>query len=262
MADLDIDSLISELESALTSAPSSAAPVAAAAAAAPAARPGAALRQQPQPQPQQQAHRPAAPSSALSVDELLQSLAAEEVPVLAQSTGGGAGGCSRAGSSSGGDGGGGGAQAAAAPPDGGEGEKCTYLCLGASDSPLGATRSMAARRACPQLRCTACDFAVLAFRSGAAWDAAAADYLFFRNVFPDRARLGARLLPSPGAAAYCCQCSWVSVLPGDGLALVRRPGVGALSTAATGAEASSIARGGRVGGQGWLHWVCAGGHAA
>ena len=122
---------------------------------------------------------------------------------------------------------------------------------------------MASRKACPALRCTACDFAVQAFRGSVAWSSgAAADYLFFRNVFPDREKLGRCLQAAPGGAAYCCQCSWVSVLPSDGLTLVRRPGVGALTTSATAPDATSIAKGGRVGGQGWTHWVCAGSHAS
>ena len=241
-ADVDIESLISELEGTLPR------PTAPPPSRVPAPRPAAAL-------PSGGAAPAAAPPSSLSVDELLKSLDAVGDAPSAPSLGGAGGGASRSSASASASGGGGGTSGGGSGSEG----RCTYLCLGAAEAPLGSTRSMAARRACPALRCTACDFAVLAFRAHVAW-AAGADYLFFRNVHPDRDRLGARLLASPGAAAYCCQCSWVSVLPSDGLALVRRPGVGALATGAAGPEASSIARDGRVGGQGWLHWVCAGGH--
>ena len=149
------------------------------------------------------------------------------------------------------------AAAAAAAAAGGGGpapvaasERCTYLCLGSASSPVGLTRSLAARRSCPLQRCTACDFPVLQFRGGEAW-AAGADYLFFRNVYPDRAKLAARLCAAAGSVAYCCQCSWVTVAPSDGVLLARRP---------AGAVAPEGAAAARAGGQGWAHWVCAGGH--
>jgi len=125
--------------------------------------------------------------------------------------------------------------------------QCTYLCLGPSDAPLGSTRSLVAKRVCPSQRCTNCDFNVLQMRDGAEWDSEA-DYLFFRNVFPDTKKLSARLRCSPGAAAYCCQCSWVSVLPSDGTIVVRRPG-GVVPIA------GDICPG-RVGGLGWTNWFC------
>jgi hypothetical protein len=268
--ELDVDALISELEGALASKPVSGKPASSLGAAAlPPFRPM-----------QPRASTPAvaavgAPAaalasssqgeSALTVEGLLQSLEAEDLSLLSSSSvakhplpashsaGGGAAAaapCAAAALSSSGGGGGG----------GGDAGKCTYLCLGASEAPLGSTRSLASRKACPSMRCTACDFAVQAFRTSVTWERGA-DYLFFRNVFPDREKLGKCLQASSGAAAYCCQCSWVSVLPSDGLAVVRRPGVGPLATSATGAEASSLALGGRVGGQGWTNWVCAGGHS-
>lgn len=130
------------------------------------------------------------------------------------------------------------------PPDS---SRCTYMCLGPSDSQQGPTRSLATKRSCPKQRCTSCDFVVVQVRDGSMWEASA-DYLFFRNVFPDLGKLRARLKPCPGAAAYCCQCSWVSILPSDGLVVVKRPGVIVLPND-TGAV-------GRVGGGGWQSWVC------
>ena len=136
----------------------------------------------------------------------------------------------------------------APPPPLAGGERCTYLCLGSASAPVGATRSLASRRSCAQQRCTACDFPVLQFRGGEAW-AAGVDYLFFRNVYPDRTKLAARLLPAAGSVAYCCQCSWLSVAPEDGVLLARRP-AGAVQPEGVAAA--------RVGGQGWAHWVCSG----
>ena len=157
-----------------------------------------------------------------------------------------------------------GASAAAGSSAGAVDGRCTYLCLGPTDVEAGATRSLAARRACPSQRCTACDFRVLQFRGGRAW-MATVDYLFFRNVYPNVEALGAKLVASPGGAAYCCQCSWVTLLPSDGAVCVRRPG-GVLTpatlagAAAAGVEPSPPVRAGRCGGQGWANWACAGGH--
>ena len=38
-----------------------------------------------------------------------------------------------------------------------------------------------------------------------------ADYMFFRNLVPNRAKLAARLLPAEGRSAYACQCSWCTI---------------------------------------------------
>ena len=120
------------------------------------------------------------------------------------------------------------------------------MCLGPCDAQQGATRSLATKRSCPKQRCTSCDFVVVQVRDGSMWEASA-DYLFFRNVFPDLAKLRARLKHCPGAAAYCCQCSWVSILPSDGLVVVKRPGV---------IVPNDTCAVGRVGGGGWQNWVC------
>jgi len=51
--------------------------------------------------------------------------------------------------------------------------------------------------ACDSLRCTDCNFEVLCFHAQA-WEESTMDYMFLRNNAPDRAKLGARLLPCPG----------------------------------------------------------------
>lgn len=169
------------------------------------------------------------------------------------------------GETSNGDGGGGGVNDGSVA-----GGRCTYLCLGHLGIPVGTTRSLTTRVACAAQRCTACDFAVLQFRlpGGAQW-ARDVDYMVFRNDYPDTIRLTQRLVTALGGVAYCCQCSWVSMLPEDGaMALcVRRPGniVTPVTTEAAyeagGGEAVAPVRDGRVGGKGWLNWVCASSHA-
>lgn len=131
------------------------------------------------------------------------------------------------------------------------------------------------RRGCDQLRCTACDFAVLHF-SDQAWCSSATskllsldvgddvfvDYMFFRNYVPNRDRLGTKLLPYSGASSYCCQCSWVTLFPADvlpppslsaGLFCIRHRG----GTSVTYSE--NTLKHGFVGGNGWKNWSC-GGH--
>lgn len=117
-------------------------------------------------------------------------------------------------------------------------------------------------RACSSLRCTACDFDVLRF-PGRAWDRGV-DYMYFRNHMPNTTLLGAKLLPTAGAAAYCCQCAWLTMLPGDGYLCIRKAGISVpigASGSGSGSEAAvvdAILSGSRVGGGGWAYWTCAG----
>jgi hypothetical protein len=121
-------------------------------------------------------------------------------------------------------------------------------------------------RACSALRCTACDFVVERF-VGASWSPSA-DYMFFRNTVPNRAKLERMLVRGgggggAGAASYCCQCSWLSVEPagsGDALVLIRRAGT-AVSPATAGQEAQRLGVRLSPGGQGWATWTCGGGHS-
>ncbi len=58
------------------------------------------------------------------------------------------------------------------------------------------------------VRCRKCDFEVIKFENQR-W-AADVEYLFFRNCYPKRDRLAAKLIPDT-KTAWCCQCSWASV---------------------------------------------------
>ena len=87
-------------------------------------------------------------------------------------------------------------------------EKCKNVYLGDDSgvSSYGSSRSMP----CLKLRCTACDFNVLRF-VGQSW-LESADYLFFRNNFPDQVKLSKCLdLAAKGTTSYCCQCSWLTL---------------------------------------------------
>lgn len=68
----------------------------------------------------------------------------------------------------------------------------------------------------PGFRCTGCDFRVLRVHGGV-W-ASDAEYMFFRNYYPNEAKLRAKLRPKRGCEAYCCQCSWKSAEVGVDLA--------------------------------------------
>ena len=61
-------------------------------------------------------------------------------------------------------------------------------------------------------RCSKCDFRVLQFEDST-WDSTA-DYMFFRNYFPDCAKLLTKLKPINGMSALACQCSWANVEDG------------------------------------------------
>ncbi|XP_072317647.1 cilia- and flagella-associated protein 418 [Eucyclogobius newberryi] len=85
--------------------------------------------------------------------------------------------------------------------------KCCPVFVGGSSvqSGIGTTTS---KRSCDQLRCTSCDFSVLAF-DDCEWDQSC-HYLFFRNNVPERVKLRSKLRPRRGTRSYCCQCSWTS----------------------------------------------------
>mmetsp|Transcript_97611 Transcript_97611/g.209440 ORF Transcript_97611/g.209440 Transcript_97611/m.209440 type:complete len:215 (+) Transcript_97611:114-758(+) len=59
-----------------------------------------------------------------------------------------------------------------------------------------------------ELQCLGCDFQVILFRS-ATWSPQA-EYLFFRNYYPEDHKLREMLVASPHHDAYCCQCTWKS----------------------------------------------------
>eukprot|EP00927_Polykrikos_kofoidii_P044546 TRINITY_DN38481_c0_g1_i1.p1 TRINITY_DN38481_c0_g1~~TRINITY_DN38481_c0_g1_i1.p1 ORF type:complete len:231 (+),score=36.55 TRINITY_DN38481_c0_g1_i1:201-893(+) len=55
-------------------------------------------------------------------------------------------------------------------------------------------------------QCLACDFRILLVQDSA-WTSEA-EYMVFRNYYPDARRLGRIMRPTSGSSAYCCQCSW------------------------------------------------------
>ncbi|XP_054023222.1 cilia- and flagella-associated protein 418 [Dryobates pubescens] len=87
-------------------------------------------------------------------------------------------------------------------------KRCCPVYLGGSASPSGIGTNTS-RRACDQLRCTACDFRVSLFNDYI-WDQSC-DYLFFRNNMPELSKLRAKMIKKKGARAYACQCSWRSI---------------------------------------------------
>ncbi|XP_068020396.1 cilia- and flagella-associated protein 418 isoform X2 [Melanerpes formicivorus] len=87
-------------------------------------------------------------------------------------------------------------------------KRCCPVYLGGSASPSGIGTNIS-RRACDQLRCTACDFRVSLF-DDYIWDQSC-DYLFFRNNMPELSKLRAKMIKKKGARAYACQCSWRSI---------------------------------------------------
>ncbi|XP_068020395.1 cilia- and flagella-associated protein 418 isoform X1 [Melanerpes formicivorus] len=116
-------------------------------------------------------------------------------------------------------------------------KRCCPVYLGGSASPSGIGTNIS-RRACDQLRCTACDFRVSLF-DDYIWDQSC-DYLFFSeggetlaqvaqgvcgcskvpsnpnhamnlNNMPELSKLRAKMIKKKGARAYACQCSWRSI---------------------------------------------------
>mmetsp|Transcript_14112 Transcript_14112/g.36219 ORF Transcript_14112/g.36219 Transcript_14112/m.36219 type:complete len:204 (+) Transcript_14112:411-1022(+) len=86
--------------------------------------------------------------------------------------------------------------------------KCRMVMLGPPAARRGHYTGVGPAICCDQLRCTRCDLRVLTFPDRE-W-ARDADYMFFRNCYPDEARLGENLRARPGAAAYACQCQWTT----------------------------------------------------
>ncbi|KAK7498064.1 hypothetical protein BaRGS_00010652 [Batillaria attramentaria] len=86
--------------------------------------------------------------------------------------------------------------------------RCYPVYLGGSVHQPGQGTSLS-QRACDRLRCTACDFKVCMFNNFK-W-ASDTNYLFLRNNAPDFDKLKAKLSPSKGSRAYCCQCCWRTV---------------------------------------------------
>lgn len=184
------------------------------------------------------------------VDALLNDVYSDAIPAaqsglrVAPSSVVGRGGCAAVASTDGAWGGPGAVLAA--------GSRCNPVYLSTGEA--GSGRPAGGRSACDALRCTGCDFAVLAFPSSA-W-LPATGYLFFRNHMPDRAKLASGYAHAPGSAAYACQCGWLTVEAADGVQAIRRGGL-PVPPSAPGWAAAEAA--GRIGGTGWTQWAC-GGH--
>ena len=86
--------------------------------------------------------------------------------------------------------------------------KCYPTVLSSSESNGG----ISSGSGCSRLLCTSCDQPVIALRHQS-WVDSVADYMFFRNHYPDARKLAAGLQRAPRMTAYACQCSWQSVGP-------------------------------------------------
>ena len=82
--------------------------------------------------------------------------------------------------------------------------KCTSICLGGSDLPVGITTETSGPHFCSALSCISCDFSVARFPD-CRWKKTT-DYLFLRNNFPENVQQN--LVRAPGWCAYCCQCTF------------------------------------------------------
>jgi len=77
-----------------------------------------------------------------------------------------------------------------------------------NEAPLPSANAVLVTKLVPDFQCTNCDFQVLWIADHIWTDDA--EYIFFRNYYPDFAKLRQRLRPMKECAAYCCQCSWKS----------------------------------------------------
>jgi len=73
---------------------------------------------------------------------------------------------------------------------------------------------------CNRLLCTKCDLAVVSFPDSK-WSEDA-DYMFFRNGYPDEKKLSSGRLPKKGSRAYCCQCMWTGAEKAEAMGFTSR----------------------------------------
>ena len=90
------------------------------------------------------------------------------------------------------------------------GQGRSQVVLGGTDCKLGEPSSMFRKIANDNLLCLKCMCRVVRFEN-VRWNEEVADYMFFRNYWPEPERLYPGFVEEPGSAAYCCQCSWVTV---------------------------------------------------
>eukprot|EP00056_Hartaetosiga_gracilis_P003594 m.65089 g.65089 ORF g.65089 m.65089 type:complete len:320 (-) comp11512_c0_seq1:115-1074(-) len=105
-----------------------------------------------------------------------------------------------------------GSTSAVSTSTGRQSNKCSRLVLTDASIPKGKCTA-SNKCSCSKMRCTSCDHVVGSF-DNVVWDASA-DYLFFRNNFPDYEKLRPKLKQSRGSRAYACQCSSENVLMGE-----------------------------------------------
>jgi len=60
----------------------------------------------------------------------------------------------------------------------------------------------------PGFHCTGCDKQVFRIQDFVWRDDA--EYMFFRNNYPNATKLRAQMKSQDGSCAYCCQCAWRS----------------------------------------------------
>mmetsp|Transcript_27010 Transcript_27010/g.37296 ORF Transcript_27010/g.37296 Transcript_27010/m.37296 type:complete len:209 (+) Transcript_27010:115-741(+) len=84
--------------------------------------------------------------------------------------------------------------------------KCSAPSIGGSQFRQGPT-GLGEVVCCDRLSCTKCDLTVISFEN-CRW-APDAEYMFFRNCYPNEDKLKAKLCPARGTRAYTCQCSWI-----------------------------------------------------
>ncbi|KAJ9589878.1 hypothetical protein L9F63_016996 [Diploptera punctata] len=82
--------------------------------------------------------------------------------------------------------------------------KCFPLYLGGSKNTRGCSTIASRKKACNNLHCVTCDFAVYSF-DGFQWSQST-EYLFLRTNMPDFERLKSKLIATDGCCAYACQC--------------------------------------------------------
>ena len=84
----------------------------------------------------------------------------------------------------------------------------SVVLLGGTNCVLGDEPSKFRRVVNDHLLCLKCMCEVVRFEN-VAWSRDA-DYIFFRNFWPDADRLCEKMKPKEGFAAYCCQCAWAN----------------------------------------------------
>lgn len=167
--------------------------------------------------------------------------------------------------------------------------RCKYVYVGNGTGTDTITSPPSNGRICTTLRCTNCDFSLIRWNHKVWFDSITSpqrnivgsnsnnskdsednitdnyvDYLFLRNNMPSKPKLETKLVDKPNGTAYCCQCSWLSLIPlnnnnsnSNCSVLIRRGGTIITPNQAE-YEAQRMGMQLSYGGQGWNNWVCGG----